>query len=286
MSLLDRVREELDGWRGVQEREGLGGRVFDWDGDPLVGVVNGEVVVRVEGGGWETATGELDELISRSAKIVIDECVARWHSQLSAGGFDAARALLALVHHDEEREQLQRLLLDLTRLGHELRQLAVTCLGHVGRLDGAVLPEVVPRLKELLADPEVGGTAEDALWDVEVHIHPFMLWQQTTPSVIFTPPGDEEVARQLPLAEAAGSSVVVIPHAETRPSLPQFVRDLCREVEDRTHTVDEDGDLMPDLDKPAVYFVLEYDGDIAALQPLLDDDDHAARFKSPYLLVW
>lgn len=286
MTLLDRVRAALEGWGNVREAEMFGGLVFDWDGDPLVGVVDGELIVRAEGGGWETVTGDLDELIGNSARIVLAECVVRWHAQLSAGGFEASRALLALVHHDEEREQLQRLLLDLTRPGHELRQLAVTCLGHVGRLDGVVLPEVVPRLQELLADPEVGGTAEDALWDVEVHIHPFMLWRQTTPSVIFTPPGDEEVARQLPLADAAGSSVVVIPHAETRPSLIPFVKDLCREVEKRTCSVDEDGDLMPDPTKPAVYFVLEYDGDIAALQPALDDDDHTARFTAPYLLVW
>jgi hypothetical protein len=74
----------------------------------------------------------------------------------------------ALVHHDPEREQLQRILLGHTR-HPELRQLAVTCLGHVGRLDGEVLPEVVPRLQEFLDDPELGGIAEDALGDIEIY---------------------------------------------------------------------------------------------------------------------
>ena len=167
MSLVDRVRAALDGWGDVREVEMLGGLVFEWDGDPLVGVVDDELIVRVPSG-WETATGDLDEVIQRAADVVLAECVERWHVQLRAGGDDAFRAMLALVRHDPEREQLQRILLDHTR-HPQLRQLAVTCLGHVGRIDGEVLPEVVPRLQELLADPELGGTAEDALDDIEIY---------------------------------------------------------------------------------------------------------------------
>ncbi|MGW4213969.1 hypothetical protein ACWEIJ_38710 [Lentzea sp. NPDC004789] len=115
MSLVESVRAALDGYRYVSETSALGGVVFEWDGDPLVGVVDDELVVRVPGGGWET------------------------------------------VHHEPDRGRLQRMLLDHTR--HPvLRQLAVTCLGHVGRLEGEVLAEVVPRLQEL---------PEDALQDIE-----------------------------------------------------------------------------------------------------------------------
>lgn len=167
MSLLERVRAALDGWGQIREIEMLGGLVFEWDGDPLVGVVNEELIVRVPDG-WEIATGNLADLIERAADVVLAECVDRWHDELKAGGHDAAQAMLNLVRHDPDREQLQRILLDLTCstcLG--LHRLAVTCLGHIGRIDGEVVPEVVPRLRELLADPELGGTAEDALGDVE-----------------------------------------------------------------------------------------------------------------------
>ena len=146
----------------------FGGLVFDWDGDPLVGVVDDELIVRVEGGGWSTVTGDITEWIDRSAVVVLAECVVRWHQVVHAGGFDAFQAMLDLVRHDPEREQLQRILLDKTR-GEDraLAQLAATCLGHVGRIDGELLPEVVPRLRELLSDPDVGGNAENALMDIE-----------------------------------------------------------------------------------------------------------------------
>jgi hypothetical protein len=46
--------------------------------------------------------------------------------------------VVALAHHDPEHEQLQRTL-------------------------------VVPRLQELLDDPELGGTAEDALGEIGIY---------------------------------------------------------------------------------------------------------------------
>ncbi|MDX8034313.1 hypothetical protein SK803_29195 [Lentzea sp. BCCO 10_0856] len=166
MTLLDRVRAAMDNYRYVTETSALGGVVFECDGDPLVGVVNDEVIIRVEGGGWAAVTGDLAEWIERSSEVVIAEWVVRWHEELGADSIAASRAMLGLVHHEPDREQLQRLLLDHT-CHPELRQLAVTCLGHVGRLDGEVLPEVVPRLRELLDDPDIGGAAENALGDIE-----------------------------------------------------------------------------------------------------------------------
>lgn len=169
MSLIDRVRASLTGWSQIREVEMLGGLVFEWDGDPFVGVVDGELVVRVEGGGWAEVTGDVDELLDRAAGVVLAECVVRWHEQVRAGGQDAFQAMLDLVRHDPEREQLQRILLDKTYgADRDLAYLAVVCLGHVGRIDGEVLPEVVPRLRELLDDPRLGGTAENALGDMRI----------------------------------------------------------------------------------------------------------------------
>ncbi|MFC3896047.1 hypothetical protein ACFOWZ_31615 [Lentzea rhizosphaerae] len=59
--------------------------------------------------------------------------------------------------------------------------------------------------------------------------------------------------------------VVVVPHAEALPSLRQFVRDACEDVVNRMHS---------------------FDGDIAALGPLFEDEETSARFKAPYLHVW
>lgn len=173
MTLIDRVRATLGEWSQIREVEMLGGLVFEWDGDPLVGVVDGELIVRAEGGGWATVTGEVEAWVDRAAGVVLAECVVRWHEQVRAGGRDAFQAMLDLVRHDPEREQLQRILLGKTRgADRDLAYLAVVCLGHVGRIDGEVLPEVVPRLRELLADPQLGGTAENALGDIGLRTAP------------------------------------------------------------------------------------------------------------------
>ncbi|MDX8055525.1 hypothetical protein SK571_39635 [Lentzea sp. BCCO 10_0798] len=274
MTLVERVREALSGFGPMREVEMPGGVVFEWDGDALAGVENGVLRVRVEDG-WAAVPdhADLSDVTRRAADVVIAECVARWHEDLRALGPDAHRAMLALVHHDPEREQLQRILLGCTTKP-ELRELAVTCLGHMGRLDREVLPEVVARLEELLDDPELGGAAEDALDEIESRVYPFRLWRRhSVPWVILAPPGDAEIARQLALV-GDPDVVVVVPHAETLPSLPEHVRKLCKEVAERTH-----GD-------PGLHFVLEYNGDIVALQPLLHDEDQTAVFEEPYLLVW
>jgi hypothetical protein len=132
VTLLDRVRAALDGYRYVSETSAQGGVVFEW------------------GAG---VTGDVAEWIERSSEVVIAECVVRRHGELRAGGINAAQAMLGLVHHEPDREQLQRILLGHTR-HPELRRLAVTCLGHVGRLDGEVLPQAVSdsRLLDVSSD--------------------------------------------------------------------------------------------------------------------------------------
>ncbi|HRW18040.1 MAG TPA: hypothetical protein P5181_04245 [Dermatophilaceae bacterium] len=50
-----------------------------------------------------------------------------------------------------------------------LRAVALTCLGHVARINRSLdLDRVVPRLRALADDPVVGGRAQDALSDIEI----------------------------------------------------------------------------------------------------------------------
>lgn len=80
----------------------------------------------------------------------------------------ATRALLYLTYEDPDRPWLEHLLLAQLREDNDpqLRSLAVTCMGHVGRMRGAVSRRTVDRLEGLLSDPELGGIAEDALGDI------------------------------------------------------------------------------------------------------------------------
>lgn len=80
----------------------------------------------------------------------------------------ATRALLYLTYEDPDRHWLETLLLDKSREDNDpqLRSLAVTCMGHLGRMRGAIGRRVVSRLEDLLSDPVLGGIAEDALGDI------------------------------------------------------------------------------------------------------------------------
>ena len=53
----------------------------------------------------------------------------------------------------------------------DVRGAAATCLGHLARLHRTIdTPTVVPALRRLLADPLVGGRAQDALDDIDVYV--------------------------------------------------------------------------------------------------------------------
>jgi hypothetical protein len=77
-------------------------------------------------------------------------------------------ALLALTYDDPDRRAVEIILLRLLtpEVDHQLRALAVTCMGHLGRIHHAVSPDVVHRLKGLLNDPVLCGRADDALDDI------------------------------------------------------------------------------------------------------------------------
>ncbi|MFJ1594093.1 hypothetical protein ACIOD0_28170 [Kitasatospora albolonga] len=80
----------------------------------------------------------------------------------------AARALLALTYDDPDRRAVEAILLRQLspEIDDQLRALAVTCMGHIGRIHRTVSPDVVHRLQGLINDPALGGRAEDALDDI------------------------------------------------------------------------------------------------------------------------
>ncbi|WP_416959805.1 hypothetical protein [Streptomyces sp. Agncl-13] len=97
----------------------------------------------------------------------------RWRAALMSelGSPDigvSTRALLAMTFDDPERERVEAVLLDCLSpdADPQIRALAVTCMGHVGRIHKAVSAEVVRRLEELVDDCALGGVAEDALGDI------------------------------------------------------------------------------------------------------------------------
>ena len=81
---------------------------------------------------------------------------------------EATDALLDLTYNEPDRGWLQEFLLECLEpaVTGQVRSLAVTCAGHVGRLDHEVGPALVRRLHELAEDPLLGGIVEDALGDI------------------------------------------------------------------------------------------------------------------------
>jgi hypothetical protein len=102
--------------------------------------------------------------------------VARWRAEMLADldSTDAARAtdaLLALTYDDPDGNSLEGLLLRIidSDRDDQLRALAVICLGHTARIRGAITrQEVMPVLRRLVDDPVLGGSAQDAIDDIDL----------------------------------------------------------------------------------------------------------------------
>ncbi|MFE9636740.1 hypothetical protein [Streptomyces sp. NPDC006463] len=102
-----------------------------------------------------------------------DEELRQWREAMAADlrssdSSRSTRALLALTLNHPDRRKMERILLDC--LGPEndpqIVALAVTCMGHLGRIHGTVSAELMSRLESLLEDSVLGGQAEDALGDI------------------------------------------------------------------------------------------------------------------------
>jgi hypothetical protein len=81
----------------------------------------------------------------------------------------STRALLALTYDDPDRKWVEMILFNCLapESDPQIKALAVTCMGHIGRIHQAVSVDVIHRLEELLDDPMLGGRAEDALDDIK-----------------------------------------------------------------------------------------------------------------------
>ena len=80
----------------------------------------------------------------------------------------ASRALLRMALNESDWLWTEeKCLAALEDLRPHVKAAAITSLGHLARIHGIVNRErVVPVLKSLQSDPEVGGIAEDALDDI------------------------------------------------------------------------------------------------------------------------
>ncbi|MER5429827.1 hypothetical protein [Streptomyces sp. NPDC002588] len=102
-------------------------------------------------------------------KLELEKWRAALMSDLRSSDIEmSTRALLAMTYDDPDRKRVEAVLLEcLSReTDPQIRALAVTCMGHVGRIHKVVSADVVNRLEELLDDPTLGGLAEDALGDI------------------------------------------------------------------------------------------------------------------------
>lgn len=79
------------------------------------------------------------------------------------------RDLVRATYYVPDWEWLEAWCLPFTRSSNvQLRQVAVTCLGHIARIHHVVhIDRVVPVLKAMMGDPSLAGAAADALGDVE-----------------------------------------------------------------------------------------------------------------------
>src|SRR5688572_19938614 len=84
------------------------------------------------------------------------------------------RALVSAANFDQDWRWVQGWCVRRARDPRaQVRGCAVTCLGHLARIHGVLdLDTVMPLLEELVADPAIGGRAEDALGDIQMFIRP------------------------------------------------------------------------------------------------------------------
>jgi hypothetical protein len=119
----------------------------------------------VADGGAEAGANGPDDEDREKLRWRTEQVAAVEHGPIAA----ATDALLNLTYHEEDQAWLETYLLSCLAPGRDeqVRALAITCLGHSGRMFGSALnPAIVPALTALLDDTRLGGQAEDALGDL------------------------------------------------------------------------------------------------------------------------
>jgi hypothetical protein len=88
----------------------------------------------------------------------------------SGDSFRICDALVRITFHDLDWRWVQQWCIDFSK--HPdlyIRGLAATCFGHLARIHGCLdLDIVLPILKDLLNDPDVGGEAKNAISDIRM----------------------------------------------------------------------------------------------------------------------
>ena len=83
----------------------------------------------------------------------------------------AIDALMYACFYIDDADWIQKQCLDILNrdVDKEVKNLAITCLGHVARIHTKINKEkVLPVLRKLLSDPEFSGAAGDALDDIDI----------------------------------------------------------------------------------------------------------------------
>ena len=91
------------------------------------------------------------------------------------GSADPARmttAIIAAALHDRDQPYVESLIVRfLQHNDPDVRRAAALAAGHVARIHRALsVDRLVPLLERLLSDPQVGGTAQDALDDIRMFL--------------------------------------------------------------------------------------------------------------------
>ena len=81
-------------------------------------------------------------------------------------------ALIRITYHDPDWKWVQLKCLYFGKHPiSEIRRLAATCVGHLARIHGILdIDPVYSLLHELLTDPDVSGSAQDALDDMNTYL--------------------------------------------------------------------------------------------------------------------
>ena len=98
-----------------------------------------------------------------------EEAVDRFGSDDS---WNIRDALLRVAYFDPEWRWVQNQCIELSsHPDASVRIIAAICLSHIARIHGELdLDRVLPVLRNLLDDPEVRGTAEDVIKDVQWYL--------------------------------------------------------------------------------------------------------------------